>query len=140
MSLELHAFLVKRSVPLRTQWQAAITELGFGMQIDPKLERFTNSGFVPCKLAVKDSGFEIYYDPADELLTAYPHIKDKIAERDYSISFRWGSDMSEYGCIAIASAALAKSFNALIYYPSDDLFFGFDDLILEAKYALDEMK
>jgi len=140
LSLEQHAFLMKGTVPSRTDWQAAITEIGFDMQIDPELKPFEAFGFLPCKLEGRDSGFEIYYDPSDELLTAYPQLKENTGLRDYSISFRWGGDMAECACVLIASAALAKSFGALVYYPDDNLLYSYDDLVREAKQALEEMK
>ena len=81
---------------------------------------------------------EKQHDP--ELLTAYPQLKENTGLRDYSISFRWGGDMAECACVLIASAALAKSFGALVYYPDDNLLYSYDDLVREAKQALEEMK
>jgi hypothetical protein len=138
MSLEQHAFLTRGSVPSRADWQAAIVRLGFDLQIYPGLKPFEDSGFLPCKLGAKDSGFEIYYDPADELLTAYPQMKEKVGHRDYCISFRWGGDMAECACVLIASAALAKSFDAVVYYPDDDLIYSLDALVSDAKEALED--
>lgn len=136
MSLEQHAFLRRCSVPSREAWQTAILRLGFDMQLGPNLNPFEDSGFLPCKLAGNDSGFEIYYDPAAEVSIAYPGLKDKIAGRDYSISFRWGGDMIECACVLIASAALAKSFDAAVYCPGDNLFYGPEDLVREAQKAV----
>ena len=139
MSLEQHAFMTKGSVPSRANWQAAIGQLGFDLQFDQQLKPFEDSGFLPCKLRAKDSGFEIYYEPADDLLTAYPQMKEKVGHRDYCISFRWGGDMAECACVLIASAALAKSFDAVVYYPDDDLIYGFDELLSDAKEVLQDI-
>jgi hypothetical protein len=136
MSLEQHVFLRKESVPARKEWQVAIAQLGFDLQLDPQLKPFEDSGFLPCTLAGKQSGFEIYYEPADELLRAYPHLKESTGGRDYSISFRWGGDMAECTCVLIVSAALASSFDAVVYYPEDDLLYSSDDLVREAKECM----
>ncbi len=89
MALEQHAFLARENVPAVMAWQAAITQLGFALQVDPALEPFEASGFVPCKLGQVDTGFEIYYESADELFRMYPHIKDNVSPRNAAISFRW---------------------------------------------------
>jgi hypothetical protein len=136
MALEQHALLRKESVPSRAEWQAAIAHLGFDLQLDLELKPFESSGFLPCTLAGKQSGFEIYYEPADEIVKAYPHLKEKTGSRHYSISFRWGGDMAEGACVMIASAALAKSFDAVLYYPDDDLLYSSDDLVRDAKECM----
>jgi len=105
MALEQHAFVQKAKVPSRNEWQAAIDQLGFDLQLFPDLKPFENSGFLPCRINGKDSGFEIYYEPADDLLAAYPDMKEKMGGRDFAISFRWGGEMGECACELIASAA-----------------------------------
>ena len=139
MSLEQHAFITRQNVPSATAWQAAITQLGFDLQLDPALKPHEDSGYLPCKLGQTAAGFEIYYESAEELLNEYPHIKERLSSRDYAISFRWGGDMAECACVLIASAALAKSCDAVVYYPADDLFYTVDELIDEAGQALSEI-
>lgn len=139
MSLEQHAFIARENVPSVTEWQTAITQLGFDLQLDSGLQPFEDSGFVPCTLKSKETGFEIYYESADELGNTYPHIREQIESRNFAISFRWGGDMAECACVLIASAALAKSFDAIVYYPEDDLFYTVDALISDAGEALAEI-
>lgn len=137
MSLEQHAFMSRENVPSAATWQAAIGELGFDFTIDPELKPFEDSGFVPCSLGGKKTGFEIYYGPARELVSEYAQLKDKIGRRDYSITFRWGGDLAEAASVLIASAALVKSFDAVVFYPDDDLFYSFDELLNEIGSALE---
>jgi hypothetical protein len=139
MSQEQYVFLKRDDVPNVVEWQAVIDEIGFDFKLDPELKPFEDSGFLPCKLEGRESGFEIYYETVNETLEMYPQLKDKIESRDYVISFRWGGDMAECACVLIASAALSKSFNAMIYYSDDDMFYTFDDLINEAKTAILEI-
>lgn len=140
MSLEQHALIARENVPSVTAWQAAITQLGFDFQIDPELKPFEDTGFVPCKLGQLDSGFEIYYESVGNVLSSYPQIKEKIEPRDFAISFRYAGDMAECACALIASASLAKSFDAVIYDPQDDLIYSFDDLISEIGLVLAEIE
>ena len=137
VSLEQHAFLSREHVPSAATWQAAISELGYDFTIDPELKPFEDSGFVPCSLGGESTGFEIYYQPAWELLREYSQLKDRIGSRDYSITFRWGGDLAEVASVLIASAALAKSFDAVVFYPDDDLFYRFDGLVNEIGSALE---
>jgi len=140
MSLEQHAFLARDSVPSVADWQAAITELGFDLEIYPELKPFEHSGGVPCKLGSIESGFEIYYEPADELLTTYPHAKEPAAHRDYAISFRYFGDLADLASVLIAAAALAKSFHAVVYDPQDDVTYTVGDLVGEARQALAQIR
>jgi hypothetical protein len=139
MSIEQHAFMQKAKVPSRDEWQAAVDRLGFDLQIDPGLRPFEDSGFLPCKLSGRDSGFEIYYEAADELLDQRPALKGKLGGRNFAISFRWGGDWAECACVCIASAALAASFDAVVYYDDDALIYSADDLVREAHAAMKEM-
>lgn len=140
MSIEQHAFIVREDVPTVTAWQAAITQCGFDLQINPTLQPFESSGFVPCQLGGDDSGFEISYESAAELLDTYAHLQEQVGPRDTAITFRFGADMAECACVLIASTALAKSFGALVYYPDDDLVYTVEDLISEAREALAELE
>lgn len=138
MSLEQHAFIEKAMVPSRHDWQTAIDGLGFGLQIDIDVELFMSSEFCPCKLAGKTSGFELYLGPAEDLLRTFPDLRRIVANRKFAVSFRWGGDMAECACVLIASAALAKSFDAVVYFPTEARVCSTDDLVREANLALRE--
>lgn len=130
------AFVEKSRVPDRTKLEEAIRALGFDLGVDESYQPFVSSGFLPCVLNGKNSGFEIYFDPPDEALKRFPHLKEKIGARNCAIVFRWGGDMAEGACVLIVSAALAKSFGAVVHYEDDDLMYSVDQLIEEAKGAL----
>jgi len=139
MSLQQHAFMRKVRVPTRDQWQAAIDALGHDFELDPELKPNEDSGFLPCKLKGSASGFEIYYEPADEYLQAYPDLPSRIGARDWCITYRWGGDMSECASVLIASAALIDSSDAVIYYPDDDLLYDKQGLISEIEACMKEI-
>ncbi len=136
MSIELHAFLASSCVPSQSNWQDIINKLGFNLKIDPGLTPFQDCGFSPCILNGKDSGFEIYYETAYDVLVDYPQIADKVEKRDYCISFRFGGDMDELACALIASAALAKSLGEFVYDTDNNVLFQTDDLIRQAQKVL----
>ena len=61
----------------------------------------------------------------------FAHLREKIAEKNYVISFRWGSDLAECACVLITSLALFDSFGAIIYYPHDDVVYDRQGLVSE---------
>jgi hypothetical protein len=128
MSLELHAFLSSRENVNRESWQGAITMLGFPVQLDAGLDLTKDSGFSPCLLDGRESGFEICCDSVAELLDVYPTVAEAVQGKDRAISFRWGGDMREGACVTAAAAALASAFNAVVYFPDDDSICTFDQL------------
>ena len=130
------AYLKRTVVPDLITLQSAIDALGFKLKIDSFYVPFQAKGFLPCKLNGKDSGFEIYFESTANVVNDFPHLAKEIADRDAAISFRWGGDMSECACVLIVSAALAKSFDAIIHYQDDDILYKTDQLINEAKLAV----
>lgn len=135
MANEQYAFIVKSKVPDRSAWQAQIDACGFDFQLDPQLRSFHDSGFVPCKLHGRDSGFEIYYDGSKETLEAFSEVA---GDHDYCISFRWGGDMSECASIMIASYVLAKSFGATVSYEGEPPYRNLDAFLAETRDAIQQ--
>lgn len=130
------AFLERARVPDRVKLEEAVRALGFDLSIDEFYRPFDCEGFLPCVLKGKTSGFEIYFGSPDEALQGFPHLKKVVGSRDCAITFRWGGDMAECACVLIVSAALARTFSAVVYYQDDDLAYSGDQLVQEAKAAL----
>lgn len=137
MSVELHSFVAGPKLPAREDWQRAIDALALPVQLDPELDLNDDSGFSPSRLNGLPSGFEIYVESSAAVLAEYPHLVARVAGREYVISFRWGSDLSQSACALAAAAGLVKGFNALAYYPSDDLVYSNEnELVKEFKKCL----
>jgi hypothetical protein len=135
MANEQYAFLPKSRVPDRSSWQSAIDAAGFNFQLDLELQPFADSGFVPCKLHGRDSGFEIYYDESAAVFRSLPGVT---SEHDYCISFRWGGDMSECACVLIASYILAKDFGATISYAGEPPYGSLQALLADVQAAVED--
>lgn len=140
MSLQQTAFLKKSVVPDKAKLERATRALGFELQIDEFYRPFQCSGFVPSELEGKKSGFEIYFEPSEEAIQSFPHLREEVGDRDCAITFRWGGEMAECACVLVVSAALARSFGAVVYYQNDDLLYSADQLVTEAKSALEYLK
>ena len=136
MSLHQTAYLARESVPHLDALQAAVDSLGFDCKIDASYAPFSSSGFLPCVLAGRDAGFEIYFESAAELLADFPHMAESVGNRDVAITFRWGGDLAECACVLIVSAALAKSFGAIIHYQDDNLLFSAEQLASDARTVI----
>ena len=120
MANEQYAFIQKHKVPSRAQWQEAVDAAGFDLQIDPELQVFAHVGFMPCKLLGKNSGVEMYYSPANEVFDDPAATEELAGDRDYCISFRWGSSFCEAACAMILSYVLANSFGAVVSYEGEE--------------------
>ena len=104
-------------------------------QLDPDLRPFEDSGFSPCKLEGRDTGFEISYDGSEKLLEEF---SDLAGDHDYCISFRWGGDMCECASVMIATYVLAKSFGATVTYEGEEPFETLEVFLAEARNVVHE--
>jgi len=127
------AFIEKSRVPDRAKLEEAIRTLGFDLTLPESYRPFGPSCFLPCVLNGKKSGFEILFESPDYTLEHAPRLKDVIGRRNCAISFRWNGDTAEDACVLIVSAALAKSFDAVIYYEDGNLLYSVEELLDEVK-------
>jgi hypothetical protein len=107
-------------------------------ELDATLDPLNDKGFSPSKVKGVDSGFEIYSEPAGDILANYPDLAKSVTGRDWCISFRWGGDIRECACVSAASAALVKGYDALAYYPNDDMMCDLNQLLDDLKACLAE--
>jgi hypothetical protein len=136
MSQEQTAYVDRASVPQLNALQDAVDSLGFDYKLDGSYMPFTSAGFLACLLNGRKSGFEIYFDQAGELLRNFPDLAKAVGKRDIAITFRWGGDMAECASVMIVSAALAKSFDAIVHYQNDDIVYSAEQLVEQARAAL----
>ena len=139
MSLQQTAYVARADVPNRETLQAAVDSLGFDCKIDAFYAPYQCSGFLPCVLTGRESGFEIYFESENEVMADFPSLVESVGKRDVAITFRWGGDMAECACVLIVSAALAKSCGAIVHYQDDDILYSGEQLIEEARAALQSL-
>jgi hypothetical protein len=128
MAAELHAFIPGSGFPARAEWQDAIDNLRLPVELDPDLVLPTTTGFRPCKLEGVDSGFELHVSEPRELLATYSSVSEKAPGASIAITFRWGGDLAECACVMAAAAGLVHKWNAVAYYPDDDMFYTLEGL------------
>jgi hypothetical protein len=132
----MHVFLDKSSIPDVPSWQGTIDSFGIPLVLDPQVNPLTIDGFYPSKMGGVESGFEISSGPAAEVLQDYSEMSDTVGDRDWCLSFRWGTDKREGACVLTASAALVKACNAIAYSPDDDVIYKLNELIEDAKSSI----
>lgn len=118
MSLELYAFV--NALPDRQGWQLTIDEVGGDLKLDPTLDVRRDSGFWPCQLRGRSSGFELSMVGAAEVLQDQPSLKTRVGTRSHVMCFRWGGELAECACVLGATLALVHAFGAVVYDPADD--------------------
>ena len=135
MANEQFAFLSKEKVPSREIWQKAIDKSGFDFKLHPELDPIRVVGFVPCTLADKDAGCEMYFHDSLEFLSAFGELA---GGRDCCISFRWGGNMRECASAMIASYVLANEFDAIVSYEGDEPYVDMSVFLRDTKAIVQE--
>jgi hypothetical protein len=139
MSLQQTAYVMRADAPDYAALQTAVDALGFDCKIATSYTPFKSSGFVPCILAGRESGFEMNFESAACVLPCFPHLVGAVGNRDVAITFRWSGDMSECACVLIVCGALARTCNAIVHYQGDDILYSADELIEETRAALQSL-
>jgi hypothetical protein len=137
MSLCQSAIMKRERVPDHSRLQAAIDATGFPLELDTYYVPFESEGFHPCKLSGRNSGFEVLWQPVEEIHAAWPGLKETIQDRDACLTFIWHGDMAECASVLIVSAALARRFDAIVFYQDDGMLYTADQLMAEARAAID---
>jgi hypothetical protein len=140
MSNTQYAFLDRSRVPTRELLQASIDALGFDLKLHPALDLLNDAGFSPCVLyGIPDVGFELFSEPAADVIGDNEEFKEAIGTRDFSLSMVWRGSMKDCAAVMIVSYALAKDFGAAISYegeppePLESLLQALPEIIAEAK-------
>jgi hypothetical protein len=102
--------------------------LGLPVVLDDTLALPHTTGYRPCRIRGEESGFELFVDTGAALLAHYPGLKGRVTPTAKIISFRWGGDLLEGACAMAAAAALLQQWQAIVYYPEDDVFYDLDRL------------
>jgi hypothetical protein len=139
VSLTQTVYLIRNVMPDRAALQHAIDTLGFDLLLDASYSTDDINGFQPCRLLGEETGVEMYINPAQTAILGVPQVTSAVGSRDVAITFRWGGNLSECACAMIISAALATSFDAVVHYEDDDMFYSASAAVDEARAILEEL-
>ena len=129
MSLDLHIFMHDARIPSRESWQQAIEQLGFQTILDETLDVKQQTGFVPAIYAGHSTGFEFTLEPAEDVLSHYSHILNRVGDREMCATFKWGEALMEMAAALSAAATLTQFSDGIYYNPQDDVVYSAEEAV-----------
>jgi hypothetical protein len=120
MPAEIYVFLNRAAMPTPDQWQRTITEAGFALGLDTDFEPFTFTGFLPCELRGRATGFEYFFLPKQQIAEEFTYLAPRVTPFDSVVMLVWGGSLEEMACAVMAAGALAAGTPSLLYAPEED--------------------
>lgn len=120
MSMELYVFLNKCDMPIPEAWQQSINAASFDLRVDTDFDPFHFTGFLPCELRDRSTGFEYYFSPSIEVAPPETYLAPMTSNFDSVVTFIWGGDLQETVAVMMAAGALAASVDSLLHFADDD--------------------
>lgn len=105
MSVDLQVFLRRSAMPTPRAWLNAIVDHGFKVELDTDFDVETFTGFLPCKYAGEDAGFEYYSHRLSKTDRAE---LDLLESYDFAVTFVTHSDLREFVSSLICAGVLCK--------------------------------
>ena len=78
------------------------------------------------------------WQPIDEIRESFPQLVEDLGNRDICLTFILRSDMMECAAAMMVSAALARDFDAFVFYQDDEIIYTTEQLMEEAHSAIEE--
>jgi hypothetical protein len=126
MSAEIRVFIKKNNMLSVEQWNDSITEFGFDLKFDCKLDIFEDSGFIPMLYKGESCGFEYGFDELEDTMFSVDD-NPEIIGKDSMVSFSSSYELDDLSSAMIASAVLVKKCNG-IYWIMDSFELGTDPI------------
>ena len=120
MSQELYVFLNKSEMLTPHDWQQHITRNGFETSIDTDFDPFSFTGFLPCHMDGRTTGFEYYFSPKADVAPPETYLAKPTEAFDSVVSFIWRGDLRELMAVLAAATSLANACPSLLHDPYDD--------------------
>ena len=140
MSMTLINFVQKDNLPTKIELENKIKELGYEFRFLTEFEQFENLNqidSIDCELNGNETFVEIYLNPANEILSDFPHLKKDLKDKDFAISFTFGSDELVSACINIISVGLIDLSQSIVLYADDEIFYSREMLIQDISYIFE---
>lgn len=134
------AFVRRLDLPSKDQLEKKISELGYDLKFKEEFGKFDNLQVLDCSLRKEQTVFEVYFESIDEIINNYPDVRDKVDDKDYTISFIWGANFMAGASIAIISMALIELCDSIIYYADDNMIYTKEMLLEDLPEYFDEFE
>jgi hypothetical protein len=140
MSMTLINFVQKSKLPTKIEFENKIKELGYDFKFLTDFEKFDNLNqidSIDCVLNGNQTFVEIYFNPATEILSDFPNLKKDLSDKDFGISFTFGSDELVSACINIISVGLIDLSQSVVLYADEEIFYSRKMLIQDISNSLE---
>jgi hypothetical protein len=114
VSVDLIVYLRRAAMPTPSQWQQAIRDARFQVDLDTDFDVDTFSGFLPCKFRGADSGFEYF----SEMVAEEDRVETELPPgTDFAVTLVTHSDLSEFATSLLAAGALCHASGGVLVDP-----------------------
>ena len=135
MSTDLTVYMPRQAMPDPRDWAAAIVDIGFPAELDTEFDVDTFSGFLSCRYAGAEAGFEYFSGPiefVDEL--------ELPSDFDFSVTFSTHSSLRELASAVVAAAVLCSLSRGILVDPQSDIAVAADDAVSWAREQLADIE
>lgn len=134
MSVEFTVYMPRAQMPTPSDWAEAIADAGFPAELDAAFDVEEFSGFLPCRYAGAEAGFEYSSGPiefVDEL--------ELPSEFDFSVTFATHSSLRELASSVVSAAVLCSVSGGVLVDPQGAMAVAADGVIAWARDQLGEI-
>ena len=140
MSMTLINFVQKDKLPTKLELENKIIELGYDFKFltdFKKLDSLNQIDSIDCELNGNKTFLEIYLNPIKEIISDFPNLENQLSDKDFGISFTFGSDELVSACINIISIGLIDLCQSIVLYADDEIIYSREMLIQDTSKSLD---
>jgi len=116
MSIDFMVYMERTAMPSPRDWAQAIVDAGFPAELDAEFDVDDFSGFLPCRYAGADAGFEYLSGPIE-----FVDGLELPSDFDFSVTFSTHSDMRELAASVVSAAVLCSLSAGILVDPQGDV-------------------
>jgi hypothetical protein len=135
MSVEFTVYLEREAMPSPRDWAQAIVEAGFPAELDKGFDVDDFAGFLSCRYAGADAGFEYESGPIE-----YVDELELPSDFDFSVTFSTNSETRELAAAVVSAAVLCSLSRGILVDPQADSVVTSGDAISWAGEQLEEIE
>ena len=137
--MTLTNFLQKDKLPTKIELENKIKELGYDFKFLTEFEEFDDLhqiDSIDCVLNRNKTFVEISLNTTTEIISKFPSLKEDLSNKDFCISFTFGSDELVIACINVISIGLIDLNQSIVLYEDDEIFYTREMLIKDTTNSL----
>lgn len=132
MSMTLINFVQNAKLPTKNELENKIKELGYNFKFLSDFEKFdaiNKMDSIACELNGIQTFVQMHQNPAKEILSNLPNLKEDVSNKDLAISFTVSSDEAVKSSIHIISIGLIDLSQSIVLQSNDKIFYSREMLL-----------